>query len=326
MNTQALSTPSLPALPGLDLQLEGIRSRFTHAHSSKGEERLEELKSATQEFEAVFVNYMLKVMRSTIEPADEETSSLGKDVYMGMFDNEISLDIARNSSMGIGDLLYRQLESSVKESNGNKSLGPKPPSLIEPGRIGAEVEVPSPNLRKGLSSLHLFSYGEKAEKEGQVITSALEKKSREETESKDHESSNELTWASPIEGALSSSYGFRNDPFSGDVRFHHGLDISAPTGTAIRAAQSGRVVFSGYLGGYGNTIILEHANGYRTLYGHAAKNLVNLGECVEAEQEIGWVGNTGRSKGTHLHFELQKGSQKINPLEFLVLSRVPVSS
>ena len=272
MSTQTLNTPSLPTLPGLDLQLEGIRNRFTQAHSSKGEERLTELKAATQEFEAVFVNYMLKVMRSTIEPADEETSSLGKDVYMGMFDNEISLDIARNNSMGIGDLLYRQLEGTVREGKEKQSPRTRPPSSSQDGKIEAEA------------------------------------------------------WSNPVEGALTSSYGFRNDPFSGDVRFHHGLDISAPAGTAIRAAQAGRVVFSGYLGGFGNTIILEHVNGYRTLYGHTARNLVNSGELVEAEQEIGIVGNTGRSKGTHLHFELQKGSQGINPLEFLTVAKLPASN
>jgi murein DD-endopeptidase MepM/ murein hydrolase activator NlpD len=97
------------------------------------------------------------------------------------------------------------------------------------------------------------------------------------------------------------------------LRFHHGVDVAAPAGTLIKAAQSGRVVFSGQLGEYGNTIILEHENGCRTLYGHAARNLVTAGEQVSEGQMIGMVGNTGRSTGPHLHFELQKEGERIDP-------------
>ncbi len=74
------------------------------------------------------------------------------------------------------------------------------------------------------------------------------------------------------------TFGKRADPFTQATRFHRGIDIAAPAGTPIRAAQSGTVVFSGHLSGYGNTIILEHAGGYRTLYGHASRNLVKEGE------------------------------------------------
>jgi murein DD-endopeptidase MepM/ murein hydrolase activator NlpD len=117
---------------------------------------------------------------------------------------------------------------------------------------------------------------------------------------------------------LSSAFGNRADPFTQTTRFHRGIDIAAPAGAPIKAAQSGTVIFSGHLSGYGNTIILEHAGGYRTLYGHASKNLVKEGELISAEQVIGEVGSSGRSRGTHLHFELQKGGERIDPREFLL--------
>ena len=124
-------------------------------------------------------------------------------------------------------------------------------------------------------------------------------------------------WTAPVDGRLSSTFGERADPFTRATRFHRGVDIAAPAGTPIRAAQSGTVVFSGHLAGYGNTIIVEHAGGYRTLYGHASRNLVREGDMISAEQVIGEVGSSGRSTGTHLHFELQKGGERLNPQEFL---------
>jgi murein DD-endopeptidase MepM/ murein hydrolase activator NlpD len=124
----------------------------------------------------------------------------------------------------------------------------------------------------------------------------------------------------PAEGRLSSTFGKRADPFTQIARLHRGIDIAAPPGAPIRAARSGSVVFSGHLGGYGNTILQEHAGGYRILYGHAARNLVKEGELISAEQVIGEVGTSGRSTGTHLHFELQKSGERLDPRKFLLAS------
>lgn len=98
MNTSLPTNPSA-SLSAVNQQPEGIRSRFALAQASNGETRLQELRKATQEFEAVFVNYMLKVMRETIEPADEESQSRGKDVYLSMFDQEMSLSMARSNAL-----------------------------------------------------------------------------------------------------------------------------------------------------------------------------------------------------------------------------------
>ena len=80
------------------------------------------------------------------------------------------------------------------------------------------------------------------------------------------------------------------------------------------------MTYSGFLRGYGNTVIIEHDHGIRTLYAHAAKNLVAAGDRVESQQVIGIVGSTGRSTGSHLHFELEKGGEKVDPLDYLASS------
>ncbi len=279
-----------PTLPDVSLQLEKIRSGIAHAQGPDGETRLRELKKATQEFEAVFIGYMLKVMRSTVEPADEEGGALGKDIYLSMFDQEISLQMARNSSLGIGEMMYRQLEQTVKET---KAVPGSSPSETPALRVPANTEHPM----QGHPELPASHHGKEA-----TTDTSMEAPT---------------TWTAPVEGRLSSTFGKRADPFTQATRFHRGVDISAPAGTLIRAAQSGTVVFSGHLRGYGNTIILEHAGGYRTLYGHASRNLVREGDTISTEQVIGEVGSSGRSTGTHLHFELQKSGERLDPKEFL---------
>jgi murein DD-endopeptidase MepM/ murein hydrolase activator NlpD len=117
----------------------------------------------------------------------------------------------------------------------------------------------------------------------------------------------------PAAGVVSSVYGLRQDPFSGEHRFHHGIDIAAPAGTPVKAAAPGTVVFSGRAGGYGNLIEIDHGDGLVTRYGHNAENLVAAGERIEAGQRIALVGRTGRATAPHLHFEVRQGGKPVDP-------------
>ncbi|HCW51563.1 MAG TPA: peptidase M23, partial [Clostridiales bacterium] len=100
-------------------------------------------------------------------------------------------------------------------------------------------------------------------------------------------------------------------------RFHHGIDIGAPYGSYIRAARAGRVVFAGWKGGYGYTVILDHGDGVTTLYAHTSRLLVRYGQWVETGQVIAKVGSTGYSTGPHLHFEVRVNGVSVNPLFIL---------
>jgi lipoprotein NlpD len=112
-------------------------------------------------------------------------------------------------------------------------------------------------------------------------------------------------------GMVSSPFGIRNGVM------HDGIDIAANTGTAVRAADDGTVIFAGRLRGYGDVVILQHSGGYVTVYGHNERNLVRDGEKVVRGQEIAELGETGRATGPNLHFEVRFHGQPQNPLAFL---------
>jgi murein DD-endopeptidase MepM/ murein hydrolase activator NlpD len=109
----------------------------------------------------------------------------------------------------------------------------------------------------------------------------------------------------PVEnGIITSGVGLRVDPFgSGKLVFHRGIDIAVPVGTPVRATRKGRIVSAGPRSGYGSTVIIEHANGDRTLYGHNSIVRVQPGDLVESGTVVAFSGNTGRSTGPHVHFE-----------------------
>ncbi len=120
----------------------------------------------------------------------------------------------------------------------------------------------------------------------------------------------------PVSGRLSSPFGLRIDPFNSRRTFHGGVDIAARTGTLVHASQAGKVIFSGYMGGYGKLIIVSHKYGYKTFYGHLSKRLSKKGHRVRKGQIIGKVGSTGRCTGPHLHFEIRRFNLRKNPLKF----------
>ena len=115
----------------------------------------------------------------------------------------------------------------------------------------------------------------------------------------------------PVEGGrLSSAFGPR------DASHHDGVDISAPVGTPVRAARDGRVLYSDTLRGYGNLIILEHDGGYATVYAHNRENRADLGDVVRQGEQIATVGETGKTSGPNLHFEIRKDNVARNPIYF----------
>ncbi|MDR2883865.1 MAG: M23 family metallopeptidase, partial [Deferribacteraceae bacterium] len=122
----------------------------------------------------------------------------------------------------------------------------------------------------------------------------------------------------PVRGWLSSQFGYRISPFSGRQTFHEGVDIAARNGTDVRAAANGTVVFAGTKSGYGNMVTIDHGYGYLTRYGHNAENTVKPGDKVTKGQTIAKVGNTGRSTGPHVHYEVLVNGIPVNPSKFII--------
>ncbi|MFZ5630229.1 MAG: M23 family metallopeptidase [Spirochaetota bacterium] len=117
----------------------------------------------------------------------------------------------------------------------------------------------------------------------------------------------------PVEGRITSGFGVRRDPFTEKHKFHKGIDIACSVGTPVVASAEGTVVFAGSKKGYGKTIIIEHRNGYRTLYGHLSRYSVKAGAKVKQGQKIALSGMTGRATGPHLHFEVRRQGQPERP-------------
>jgi murein DD-endopeptidase MepM/ murein hydrolase activator NlpD len=128
-----------------------------------------------------------------------------------------------------------------------------------------------------------------------------------------------LIWPLPISttARITSPFGRRRDPVSGMQRFHGGIDLDGETGDPIYAAGAGKVVFSGERSGYGLLMIVDHGKGLNSYYGHCSRLLSSRGERVDRGAVIALIGSTGRSTGSHLHFETRKHGQPFDPVQIL---------
>ncbi len=125
----------------------------------------------------------------------------------------------------------------------------------------------------------------------------------------------------PVPGVVTSKYGRRLDPLNNKPAFHNGVDIRGRRGTEVKATADGKVFRSGYDQGYGWFVILEHGNGFRTMFGHMKKVLVKSGRQVSRGQVIGLLGSSGRSTGPHVHYEVHFRDKLVNPAKFMRIAR-----
>jgi murein DD-endopeptidase MepM/ murein hydrolase activator NlpD len=121
----------------------------------------------------------------------------------------------------------------------------------------------------------------------------------------------------PVRGWITSSYGYRADPFTGERRFHNGIDIAGSFGAPIGAALEGRVIETGFNNTSGNYVVVAHAGGYVTSYAHMSLIRVKQGQWVNEAQRLGDIGSTGYSTGNHLHFSISRWGKSINPIMLL---------
>ncbi len=121
----------------------------------------------------------------------------------------------------------------------------------------------------------------------------------------------------PVVGHINSMFGARSDPFNGEGAFHRGVDIQAGYGTAIIAPAGGVVRYADFMNGYGRAMVLDHGNGVTTLYGHMSGFVVTEGQIVNRGDTLGYVGQSGRATGPHLHYEVRIFNTPVNPQRFL---------
>lgn len=131
-----------------------------------------------------------------------------------------------------------------------------------------------------------------------------------------------LPIGAPVQGRLSSGYGKRRSPFSRRRSMHHGIDFAVDYRTGIAATADGVIKKAGYIGAYGRTVVIDHGNGFETLYGHMTKIKVKIGDKICRGQQIGLAGSTGRSTGPHVHYEIRQAGEPTDPSPFVELASI----
>jgi murein DD-endopeptidase MepM/ murein hydrolase activator NlpD len=214
------------------------------------------------------------------------------------------------------------LEAAIQDLGSKSALDPnlaktmeKLPALVKARAMGGSTEADRAAQRT------LSSLGTPEDTFGLLRTLLESLESRLTLVSHSVDRRNALAAATPSiwpsNGWLSSMMGHRVDPFTGADDFHSGLDIAGERGQAVYATAAGTVTHTGFQGGYGNLIILDHGFGLETRYGHLLSYTVKPGAKVKRGDLIGHVGNSGRSTGYHLHYEVLANGKLLNPLQFL---------
>lgn len=272
-----------------EARAQAAASRLSRAPETEGDRA--ELKKAAQEMESFFLYMMLKSMRKTIQKSDVFGDRKKEDTYTEMMDMEITKELARAGGIGLAPVILAGLDPALRGAGG-RPRGEGAPEKKEgyplPPRPAEKPDVPPAGkpLPEGPGEAR------------------------------------EFFWRRPVEGRVSSRFGYRDDPMEGTRRFHSGVDIAAPEGASVLAVRPGRVVFAGKEGGYGNLVEILHPDNTVTRYAHNSALWVKTGDAVVSGQVIAEAGSTGRSTGPHLHFEVLREGRRVDPMEVLLRSRI----
>ena len=208
------------------------------------------------------------------------------------------------------DALGQHLAESANLKEGEFNFDSKGPSG---GPLVEDLTVLGDRMDLQLRLQSLAGEIERRETQLQALDSVLAGQRRQDNR--------QLLGNLPVrQGTITSTFGYRSDPFTGRAAFHAGMDFSGPEGTDIYAVAPGVVTYAGIKSGYGNVVEIDHGTGYVTRYAHARSVAVRVGDRVSRDQLIAFMGNTGRSTGTHLHYEVLQGNRQIDPSTFVHLA------
>ena len=227
------------------------------------------------EFESLLLSNIFRDMRSAGRWSDEDsTDTLGAGAFGQTFDTELARTLSQAGGFGLSGFLQQALNRY-----GGGAPAAAPPAAAPEAAIAAPPLAPARPVE-----------GER--EGGGSADKGLQKPS----------------------ASLTSAFGWRRDPLTGQSTFHRGVDLKAAEGDPVSATGSGSVVFSGRNGGYGNSVVIEHANGLQTRYAHLSAALVHVGDQVNEGQQIGRAGHTGRATGPHVHYEVLAQGRAVDPL------------
>ena len=235
----------------------------------------------SQQFEAMLMLQMVQQMRRSLLDESEQPEGFGGSTMQETFDSEFSRYLAQSGGVGLAAFMTRTLDARAGESVSPAATADSPVSFALP------PASPSPS----------------------TAASAAAGTMSRSTDSVDVPASVDLPLASPV----TSTYGWRSDPFTGESRFHRGVDLRAAYGTEVPAASGGTVVCAGERGSYGNLVVVRDDQGVETRYAHLSATLVKEGDVVSPGTPVGRVGSSGRSAAPHLHFEVLVNGERVDP-------------
>lgn len=257
-------------------------------------------KSATEvakEFEAVLLAQVISAMRKTVPESGMLEASASRKMLDGAFDQEVARSLAARGGLGIAQQIVGQIERQQQAREAALGTNARTARTASPTVAGPGI-APAVTTSRALTQTPPAS---RSSSTAVVASSAS---------------------VLPVAGEITSPFGMRSDPFTGESRFHAGVDVAAPRGTEIRAVADGEVVFSGWRrGGAGRTVEVRHTNGLVTSYAHAERTLVRAGQQVVAGEAVATVGSSGRASGPHLHFAAVRDGQAVDPSGLLEQGR-----
>jgi murein DD-endopeptidase MepM/ murein hydrolase activator NlpD len=265
------------------------------------------IRELAHEFEGMLLVQMLRQMRQSIDfgTKDEEGLGLGHETMTDTVDTELARQLSLAGGIGIADVIVKAFEKqqalqadaaaravhgpSAERSPVQLGAPAAPQPLAPPTGYLSPARAPDTTMRP------VSGVGTRG-----VAPATIER-------------SRDATVPLPTDAPVTSKFGWRADPFDGRARFHGGVDVRAAYGTAVPSAAAGRVVAAAEHRGYGLTVVVEHAPGLQTRYAHLSASLVREGDVVAVGQPIGRVGSSGRSTAPHLHFEVIRDGQRVDP-------------
>ncbi len=275
----------------------------------------QKLAQLAAEFESMLVLEMIKTMRQSMLDPEAADDGLGADTFTSTIDTELARSLSTQGGFGLQQYILgawdRQRGTDVSTQDARPAPG---------APVGAPVSIPA-----GVSAAAYRQFLPHAADASSATSSAdrpsyaAASAATSDVAAPDGGASRRdaVPFGLEIAGRVSSTYGWRRDPIHGRAKFHGGIDLAARYGTEVPAAADGTVVSAGEQGGYGLTVVVKHRDGFQTRYAHLSSIDVHEGDAVGKGELLGRVGSTGRSTGPHLHFEVLKGGQRIDPDRFV---------
>jgi murein DD-endopeptidase MepM/ murein hydrolase activator NlpD len=274
-----MSDPNITTL-GLPVGVQGADGANGTQGTTARDAQRDQIKRLAQEFEAMLMTQMLRDMRRSMLSDESTDGGLGRETMTDTMDVELGRALSNVGGFGLSNVLLKALERSLgtTQSSPATPASVAPPTATAPGACAA---IPAATPAVGQERDRTPDNPELKIPDGQVT----------------------------------SGYGWRRDPFTGAPQFHKGIDVAARYGQDIPAVAAGHVVFAGHQGTYGTTVVVDHGTGQQTRYAHLSAAGVKAGDQVETGQVIGKAGASGRTTGTHVHFEVMTDGQATDPAD-----------